>query len=73
LAAVATGLLAVGLLLSDIAYVSSPAKFVASPLLTWRNLLSILLVGASLGLFGYHVGGELHRATHNSKAETPAK
>ena len=64
LAAVATGLLAAGLFLSDLAYVATPGKFVTGPLLTAHNLASILRVGASLGLFGYQAGRGLRQATY---------
>ena len=64
LAAVATGLLAAGLFLSDLAYVATPGKFVTGPLLTAHNLTSILRVGASLGLFGYQAGRGLRQATY---------
>jgi hypothetical protein len=69
-AALATGLFASGMLLCDIPFAASLPRAAVGPLLTWRRLISLLLLGASVGLFGYDVGRTLRQATHKSTAQT---
>lgn len=60
LAAAASGLLATGFLLSDLAYAPAMAHgAVASPLPAWRRYGSMTLVGAALLLFGYQIGHDI--------------
>ncbi|GAA3964244.1 hypothetical protein GCM10022407_08610 [Hymenobacter antarcticus] len=72
-AALATGLFAAGLLLSNIVYLPSPTKVAINSLRNWRNLTAILLVASSIGLFGYDIGRALYQAIHKPTAETTAK
>ncbi|WP_310391041.1 hypothetical protein [Hymenobacter sp.] len=60
LAAAASGLLAAGFLLSDLAYAPALAPgTVAPPLPTWRRYGSMALVGAALLVFGYQIGHDI--------------
>ena len=72
-AALAAGLFAGALLLSDVSDGSPAAQVAVAPFLTWCRLTSLLLLSASIGLFGYDIGHALHQATHKPTAETQAR
>ena len=72
-AALAAGLFAGALLLSDVSDGSPAARVAVSPLLTWCRLTSLLLQGAFIGFFSYDIGRTLHQATHKPTAETQTR
>ena len=72
-AALATGLFSGGLLLSHVAFGASPTRTAAATLLAWRGFTALVLLGASIGLFGYDIGRALKQATHQITTDTPAR
>ncbi|SFQ47038.1 hypothetical protein [Hymenobacter arizonensis] len=72
-AALATGLFAGAMLLSDTFYGSPAARVTVVPLSTWRRFTCFLLLGASIALFSYDIGRALHQATHKSTAKASLK
>ncbi len=71
LAAAASGTLAAGFALSDLAYAPALAHGDASttPLPTWRRYSSMLLVGVALLLFGYQISHDLSAKLTRTNAE----
>lgn len=60
LAATASGLLAAGFLLSDLAYAPALAPgTAAAPLPAWRRYGSVVLVGAALLVLGYQISHDI--------------
>ena len=72
-AALATGLFSGGLLLSHVAFGSSPTRMTAGTVLTWRGLTAMGLLTASICLFGYDIGRALKRATRQTTTATPTR
>ncbi|WP_426060773.1 hypothetical protein [Hymenobacter sp. B1770] len=72
-AALATGLFAGGMILSDTFYRPPTARVAVVPLSTWRRFTCLLLLGASIALFGYDIGRALYQATQKLTANTPIK
>ena len=72
-AALAAGLFAGALLLSDVSDGSPAARVAVAPFLTWCRLTSLLLLGASIDLFSHNIGRALHQATHKPAAKTQAR
>ena len=72
-AALAIGLFSGGLLLSHVAFGSSPTRMTAATLLTWHGLTAMVLLTASICLFGYDIGRALKQATRQTTADTPAR
>ena len=72
-AALATDLFSSGLLLSHVAFGSSPTHMTAATLLIWHGLTAMVLLTASMYLFGYDIVRALKQATRQTTADTPAR
>ena len=70
LAAAASGTLAAGFGLSDLAYAPGlPAGYATPALPTWRRYGSMLLVGVALLLFGYQISHDISAKITRTNAE----